>query len=375
MSHMSEQNAGAAGPAAPSAGGEPAGGSAPPVASAEPVSVVMPVLNEERYLAESVQRILSQDYPGQLELVLALGPSRDATTEIAKRIAAADSRVTVVDNPTGKIPAAINAAINAARHQIIARVDGHALLPPGYLRQAVATLTETGAVNVGGIMAAEGTSPFQQAVAWAMTSSFGVGASRFHTGGSPGAVDTVYLGVFRREAIERVGGYDEEYLRAEDWEMNHRIRQCGGLIWFQPAMRVTYRPRASVAALGSQYFQYGRWRRVVARQHTGTINLRYLAPPAATLAITLGTLAGIAGLAGLASATSGAWPTVATCGFAAPVLYGAGVLAVSAQAARQLRSSVAARLPLVLATMHLCWGAGFLTSPRRLISGASRRAA
>ncbi|HUZ25789.1 MAG TPA: glycosyltransferase family 2 protein [Streptosporangiaceae bacterium] len=359
---MSEQNAGAAGHAAP------------PAASAEPVSVVMPVLNEERYLAEAVRNILSQDYPGRVELVLALGPSRDATTEIARRIAAADSRVTVVDNPTGKIPSAINAAIKAARHQIIARVDGHAMLPPGYLKQAVATLTETGAVNVGGIMAAEGTSPFQQAVAWAMTSPFGVGASRFHTGGGPGAVDTVYLGVFRREVIERVGGYNEEYLRAEDWEMNHRIRQGGGLIWFQPAMRVTYRPRASVAALGSQYFHYGRWRRVVARQHPGTINLRYLAPPAATLAISLGTLAGIAGLAGLASAAGAAWPIVATCGFAAPVLYGVGVLAVTARAARQLRPSVTARLPLVLATMHICWGAGFLTSPRNLISAGRRRA-
>jgi hypothetical protein len=328
----------------------------------------MPVLNEERYLASSVEHILSQDYPGELQLVLALGPSRDRTTEIAERIAAADSRVTVVDNPTGRIPSAINAAVKAARHSVIARVDGHALLPPGYLRLAVATLAETGAVNVGGIMAAEGETPFQQAVAWAMTSPFGVGASRFHTGGSPGPADTVYLGVFRREAIEQVGGYNEEYLRAEDWEMNHRIRECGGLIWFQPDMRVTYRPRASVRRLGSQYFYYGRWRRVVVRQHTGTVNLRYLAPPAVVTVISFGTLSGIAGLAGLLGGATGSWPVVALAGFAAPVLYGAGVLAVAARAARQVHPRVAARLPLVLTTMHLAWGAGFLTSPRRLLS-------
>jgi succinoglycan biosynthesis protein ExoA len=384
MSYMSEQKAAAP---APRAGGAPAAGmppsglagnaavttAAPPVSFADPVSVVMPVLDEERYLAESVRHIFAQDYPGQIELVLALGPSRDGTDQIARRIAAADPRVTLVDNPTGRIPAAINAAIKAARHQIIARVDGHSLLPPGYLRQAVATLTETGAVNVGGIMAAEGVSPFQQAVAWAMTSPFGVGASRFHTGGGPGAVDTVYLGVFRREAIERVGGYDEEYLRAEDWEMNHRIRQGGGLIWFQPALRVTYRPRASVAGLGKQYFQYGRWRRVVARRHPGTINLRYLAPPGTTLAMSLGTLAGIAGLAGLFTA-GGLWPIMATCGFAAPVCYGTGILAVTARAARQVRPGVAAWLPIVLATMHLCWGTGFLTSPRRLICALRRPA-
>jgi succinoglycan biosynthesis protein ExoA len=334
--------------------------------AAEAVSVVMPVLNEERHLAEAVAHVLHQDYPGELELILALGPSTDATTQIAKQIAAVDARVIVVDNPSGKIPSAINAAIKAARHQIIARVDGHALLPPGYLQLAVTTLLETGAVNVGGIMAADGVTPFQQAVAWAMTSPFGVGSSRFHTGGRPGPVDTVYLGVFLRTAIERVGGYDEEYLRAEDWEMNHRIRQSGGLIWFQPALRVTYRPRASLARLGTQYFGYGRWRRVIARQYPGTISLRYLAPPAAATVIFAGTVAGIAGLAGLASAGGVGWGVLAGLGFAAPVGYGIGVLAASASAARQVPPRVAARLPLVLVTMHMCWGAGFLTSSRRL---------
>lgn len=343
--------------------------------SYEPISVVMPVRNEERYLADAVQHILSQDYPAGLEVVLAIGPSRDATQEIAERLAAADSRVVCVDNPTGERPAGINLAIKAARHSIIARVDGHAMLPPGYLRLAADTLAQTGAMNVGGIMAAEGVSPFQQAVAWAMTSPFGVGAARFHTGGEPGPVDTVYLGVFRREAVERVGGYDEEFLRAEDWELNHRIRQTGGVIWFQPAMRVTYRPRATVAALGSQYFNYGRWRRVVVRAHSGTVNLRYLAPPLAVAIIAVGMLAGLAGLAGLAAGASGAWPSAALAGFAIPVAYLAGVLAVAAKALRKLPPAVAARIPLVLTTMHLTWGAGFLTSPRSLMPASIRRTA
>jgi succinoglycan biosynthesis protein ExoA len=344
---------------------DPAGGPA----TAVPVSVVMPVRNEERHLEESVSHVLGQDYPGGLELILAVGPSRDRTEEIAKRLAAGDSRITIVLNPSGHIPSAINAAIKASRHPVIARVDGHAVLPPGYLRTAVQTLEDTGAVNVGGIMAAEGVTAFEQAVAWAMTSPVGVGSSRFHTGGGPGPADTVYLGVFRRSAIEQVSGYDEAYLRAEDWEMNHRIRQGGGLIWFQPALRVSYRPRASAVELGRQYFHYGRWRRVVARRHEGTINLRYLAPPAAVAAMTAGTAAGIAGLAGLASGAGGSWPAVLTAGFAAPVLYAAGVLAITAAASRRLRPQVAVRLPVVLATMHVCWGIGFLTSPRRLVPG------
>jgi succinoglycan biosynthesis protein ExoA len=336
--------------------------------------VVMPVLNEEMYLAQSVEHILSQDYPGQLQLVLALGPSRDRSNAIAKQIAASDPRVTLIYNPSGRIPAAINAAIKAARHTIIARVDGHALLPPDYLRLAVATLAKTGAVNVGGIMAAEGTTPFQQAVAYAMTSAYGVGSSRFHTGGQAGPADTVYLGVFRRSAIERVGGYDEQYLRAEDWEMNHRIRQSGGTVWFEPQLRVTYRPRAAVSALGRQYYQYGRWRRVIARQHSGTINLRYLAPPAAAAVLAAGTLTGAAGVAARVAGIGARglrWPAVATAGLAAPMLYGGFVLAVTAAAMRRLPPRAAAWLPLVIPTMHLSWGAGFLTSPRGLVPDGS----
>ena len=343
-----------------------------PPGAAPAVSLVMPVRNEERHLAEAVRAVLSQDYPGDLELVLAVGPSHDQSDEISKRLAAADSRITVVPNPSGLIPSAVNAAVKASRYSVVARVDGHCLLPPGYLRTAVRALDETGADNVGGIMAAVGVTPFEQAVAWAMTSPAGVGASRFHTGGQPGPADTVYLGVYRRAAIEQVGGYDEAYQRAEDWEMNHRIRLAGGLIWFLPDLRVTYRPRASVRALALQYFHYGRWRRVVARQHAGTINRRYLAPPAAALAVAAGTLAGAVGLAGLAAGSGGGWPLIATAGFAVPLLYLAGILAVTGRAARGLPARVAVRLPVVLAVMHMCWGAGFLTSPASLVPGNGR---
>lgn len=150
--------------------------------------------------------------------------------------------------------------------------------------------------------------------------------------------------------------------------MNHRIRQAGGLIWFLPDLRVTYRPRASTGALARQYFHYGRWRRVVARQHAGTINRRYLAPPAAVLAIAAGTLAGLAGLAGLAAGVTGSWPAVATAGFAVPLVYLAGILAVTGMAARGRPARVTIRLPLVLAAMHVCWGTGFLTSPASLLT-------
>jgi glycosyltransferase involved in cell wall biosynthesis len=327
----------------------------------------MPVRNGERLLSESVSHVLSQDYPGELELVLAVGPSKDETDEVARRLAARDARITVVPNPSGHIPDALNAAVRASRHSLIVRVDVRSRLPACYIATAVRTLRETGAVNVGGIRAARGVTYFERAVAWAMTSPAGVGTSRYNTGGSEGPSDSVYLGAFRREAIEGVGGYDGRYLRAEDWEMNHRIRAAGGLIWFQPELRVGYRPRGSVREIAAQYFLYGRWRRVIARRHH-TINVRYLTPVVMLLALTAGMLAGIAGLVLVGQAAGGWWPWLLTAGLCIPLAYVIGLLVVAARAGTDgtLPGPSVAWLPVVLAVIHLCWGVGFLTSARRL---------
>ena len=227
------------------------------------VSVVMTVLNEARHLADSVSRILAQEYAGELELVIALGPSKDATDRIARRLAFEDPRIKLVGNPTGRTPAGLNAAVLAASHGIIARVDGHGALLPGYMEKAVQLLEKTGAANVGGLMLAVGETGFEQAVARAYSSKAGLGGGAFHVGGMEGPAESVYLGVFRREVLERLGGFNDHYHRAQDWELNFRIRQAGELVWFSPDLAVTYRPRSSWPELVRQFFHTGRWRREV----------------------------------------------------------------------------------------------------------------
>ncbi|MFB0943978.1 MAG: glycosyltransferase family 2 protein, partial [Candidatus Nanopelagicales bacterium] len=241
-------------------------------------------------------------------------------------------------------------AIGASRSEVVIRVDGHALIPVDYVRIGVETLNRSGADNVGGIMAAVGVSPIQKAIATAMTSKFGVGGAAFHVGGTQGEALTVYLGCFRRSALERVGGYDESMVRAQDWEMNHRIRESGGKIWFTPDMVVTYRPRASLHALASQYFGYGTWRREVARRYRETISLRYLAAPALVLCVALGLLLMLIGLVAPQQLLVwvGATPLVA---------YSLGVF----MATLMLRDSDnRILLPVVFPVMHFSWGLGFL---------------
>jgi GT2 family glycosyltransferase len=269
--------------------------------------------------------------------------------EIAQRLQAKDSRVVVVDNPTGRTAPGLNRAIAASRYSIIVRVDGHSQIPSDYCETAFQILTETGAVNVGGVMAAEGVSLFETAVARAMRSPLGVGASRFHTGGGAGESDTVYLGCFRKEALLAVGGFDERFTRAQDWELNFRLRENGGVVYFDPRLTVTYRPRSTVTSLAKQYFQYGRWRRVVSRKHQGSINYRYLAPPFTVIACSLSILLG-ALIAPL---------------FLLPVLvYSLFILGASLVIGKSVGEVLC--LPTVLLTMHISWGLGFLTSPNSL---------
>jgi glycosyltransferase involved in cell wall biosynthesis len=306
-------------------------------------------LNEEKYLTDAVNAILAQKYEGKIEVILAIGPSQDRTLEIAQELHKKDSRVVIVDNPTGRTAAGLNLAIASSQYSIIVRVDGHANIPNNYCNLVSEILENTGAVNVGGVMAAEGRSLFERSVARAMRSPLGVGASRFHTGGGAGEVDTVYLGAFRKEALLAVGGFDERFTRAQDWELNFRLRQAGGIIYFDPRLVVTYRPRSTIKALAKQYFEYGRWRRVVSRRHKGTINYRYLAPPFTVIATTLSLILGL---------------LISPVLFIPALTYAVFILIASGVIGKSMGEILC--LPSILLTMHISWGLGFLTSPKSL---------
>ncbi len=318
-----------------------------------PVSVILTVVNEAAHLEEAVNAVLQSDFTGEIEISIAVGPSKDKTREIAAELARRDKRIKVIENPSGRTPEGLNAALAATTNEIIVRVDGHSAIQPNYIREAVRTLEETGAVNVGGVMAAEGVTSFQRAVARAMRSPIGVGASRFHTGGEAGSVDTVYLGVFKRSALQEVGGYDVRFTRAQDWELNYRLRERGGLIWFNPKLTVTYRPRSTVKTLAKQYFEYGRWRAAVSRHHKGSANFRYLAPPLNLLVQALSLISGI---------------LVSPLLLLPSLIYFTTISVASLLIGKSWDERI--RLPLVLIIMHFSWGIGFITSPRALISNS-----
>jgi succinoglycan biosynthesis protein ExoA len=221
----------------------------------------MPCLDEERYIEACLRSILAQDYPAdRLEVVIADGGSRDRTREIVGRIAGAEPRVKLVDNPARIQAAGMNQVIRRAQGDVVVRMDVHCEYAPDYVRRCVEALEQSGADNAGGAQRARAESPFQRALCAALDSPLGIGGARYRSAEAEGFVDTVFLGAFRRSVFERVGLYDPGAITNEDAELNQRIIQAGGKVFLSRKVVVHYAPRDSMWRLAVQYFRYGRGR-------------------------------------------------------------------------------------------------------------------
>ena len=317
------------------------------------VSVIVPARDAETTIGACLDSILRQDYAGRIEVIVADGSGSRAMSDIVER---SGPRVRLVANRSGTTPSGLNAALRVAQGEIVARCDAHAVLPPGYLRRAVETLSRTGAANVGGRQHPVGSTFFERAVALAMTTWLGAGGAQYRLGGAEGAVDTVYLGVFRRDALDAAGGYDPTFVRNQDYELNWRLRARGETVWFDPDLVVDYRPRHNLWRLARQYAQYGWWKFTMLRRHPSSWRVRHLAAPLLVLGLAVSALTAMFGVPGTPAA-----------GALLLIVWVSALLAGAVAAGMRRRAPEAALVPLVLATMHLGWGGGFLLSMMRAL--------
>ena len=314
------------------------------------VSILMPVRNEAAFIGTSLGAVLAQDYPhDRLEVLVADGMSSDATRDAIVGVAARvpGIPVKVLDNPRGIVATGLNEALRHAKGKVLVRVDGHTVIAADYVKECVEAL-ESGATNVGGRMVATGEGTFGRAVALATSSRFGVGGARFHYSTKKEWVDTIYMGCWRRETFDRVGGFDEELIRNQDDEFNYRLRARGGKILLSPRIRSHYFNRSTVRSLWRQYFQYGYWKVRVMQKHPSQMSLRHFVPAAFVSALVT------SGLAALAMPGA----RIAFIGLAA--IYAGACLLVSAVGLRRAGPGPLLLLPVAFATLHLAYGAGFL---------------
>ncbi len=325
-------------------------------AKMEMVTVIVPMYNEERYILDCLNAILSQDYPGSMEVLIIDGGSTDDSRQIVHRMMG-ESRIPIrlLCNPKRIVPAALNIGIRAAQGDIVVRVDAHAVIEKDYVRKCVEYLQSSGADNVGGLIRpVQDETRIGQTIALATSCPFGVGTGKFHYSEREEFVDTVYLGAFPKSTLLALGGYDETFLRNQDYELNYRIRRAGGKILLTPAIKSHYYTRSSLRKLLSQYFQYGFWKVRMLQKHPRSVRVRQLVPPLFVLILLLsGALSAISSLA--------AWVF-------------ALVIASYLSLSLAFSFSIAARkgwrylpiLPVIFACLHLSWGLGFLYSLAQL---------
>ena len=251
------------------------------------VSIIMPVRNEAAYLERGLKAVLEQDYPkDRMEIIIADGMSTDGTRKIIVELQKKNLNIQLIDNPGKIVSSGLNAGIEKSTGEIIVRVDGHCEIAPDYVSRCVDYLQSGNADGVGGPIKTIGENFLSKAIAQAMSSRFGVGGSAFRIGvKKPVQVDTIAFAAYKRSTLQKAGPFDEELVRNQDDEYNHRLRKMGYRLLLAPDIRSKYYSRASLQGLGGQYFQYGFWKVRVFQKHPAQMKLRQFVPSIFLLAV------------------------------------------------------------------------------------------
>ena len=320
------------------------------------VSIIIPCYNEQATIRHLLDALLHQSYPlERMEVIIADGLSEDQTREQISSFSLENSMMTVrvVDNPMRNIPAALNLALRVSQGEIVVRLDAHSIPYPNYVEQCVQDLSLQKGDNVGGVWEIHPATVYwlSRAIARAASHPLGAGDARYRLGGSAQKVDTVPFGAYQKQFVLGLGGYDENLLTNEDYELNVRIRRAGGTVWFNPEIRSIYYARSDLGALARQYMRYGWWKARMLRRHPDTLRWRQLLPPLFVIATLLLTLCGLIFPPALLLLGIG-------LGGYFLILFAAGVQA----ALKYSDPGLILGLPAALFVMHFAWGSAFLGS-------------
>ena len=326
------------------------------------VSIVIPMRNEARHVGRCLDSIMRQDYPADwLEVKVVDGRSEDGSAAIVRSYAGRMPDVELLDNPARVTPAALNIGIRRSGGDMVIILGSHSFIEPDFVSRNVAALAASGADCAGGRIETVSESSMGKVISQAMSSTFGVGNSRFRTSMRPGFVDTVAFGAYRREVFDRIGLFDEDLIRNQDDEFNYRLIRNGGRIYLDPSIRSSYYSRLTLRGLWRQYFQYGWWKTVILRKHGRLPAARNLAP-AAALAVFI-----------LSLTLALAEPSLVWVAAGILTAYLIMSLAVTLRLAGRRGPSMLL-LPFAFATLHLSYAAGFLCGLPNLVVNKGKRA-
>lgn len=320
------------------------------------VTVIVPCYNEEDTIQLLLEAISNQTYRlDEIEVVIADGMSSDRTRAVISEFQNANPRLElrVVDNPRRNIPSGLNCALASARGRWIVRLDAHSMPEPEYIERSIAALEQGLGDNVGGVwlIQPQGNSPQARAIAAAASHPLAVGDAQYRIATRPQLTDTVPFGAYARSLIERIGAYDEQLLTNEDYELNTRIRQGGGRIWLDPAIRTVYFARPNLTALWRQYWRYGFWKAKMIQRYPYSLRWRQAIPPFFVAGLVIGSILAFF------------WQPARIILAGVLVIYLLILLGAGVQIAWKKKDlALIPFVPLAIAVMHLSWGSAFLWS-------------
>jgi len=227
------------------------------------ISIIIPIRNEEKYIIECITSIINFDYPQEyLEVIFVDGESEDNTLKIIEAYMKDYSHIKVLKNIKRIVPTAMNIGLNIAKGEYICRLDAHASYPSDYISKLLEWSLKLDADNVGAVCLTrvKSNSYIARAIQFVMSDKFGVGNSLFRIGVKKEMlVDTVPFGFYKKEIFDKIGYYNENLARAEDMELNKRLRQNGGKIFLIPNIQCIYYPRETLYAFAKNRFETGKW--------------------------------------------------------------------------------------------------------------------
>ena len=224
------------------------------------VTIIIPVLNERKYIKNFLKDILNQDYPkDNIEIFIIDGGSKDGTIDILNKFLLQNQslRAVLLIEPDKNVASAVNIGAKKANGKIIMKMDAHTEYAPDYILKCVEYLRREDIDCVGGPMRPIGDNYISTTISLSYRTSFGTGGGKFHNINYQGYADTVYLGAYKKNTFEKLGGWDEKIMDTDDDDFNYRLRKAGGKIFLTPEIKSHYHVRGSLKKLWDQYFRYG----------------------------------------------------------------------------------------------------------------------
>ena len=259
------------------------------------VAIIIPTLNEERFIKNCLDSIFKQTFPfANMEVIVIDGGSKDKTKTIVEKFSSLYNNVRIIDNP-GRIQSiAFNIGVKNSSAPYVIRLDAHVSYESHYIERCIKhleTMPEVG--DVGGICETKVRRPgiLPESIAVLCQSKFGIGGAAFRVGASAGYVDTVPFGAFPRKVINEIGGMREDLARAEDNEYVSRIRRAGYKVYLDPDIISTYYARDTFSGIINQMYANGKSIGQLFYVDRSAIGLRHFVP----LAFVLGLLFSLCG--------------------------------------------------------------------------------